>query len=73
MSLMVAPERNSAPPVETWTMPSLPASGEAADGRVQRLRRRDVDGRVGEGLALGLVEHLGVDLGRGDGHLGCSL
>ncbi len=28
MFLMVAPERNSAPPVDTWTMPSLPASAK---------------------------------------------
>ena len=26
MFLTVGPERYSAPPVETWTMPSLPAS-----------------------------------------------
>ena len=28
MSLIVVPEKNSAPPVETWTMPSLPASAK---------------------------------------------
>ena len=28
MSLTVAPDRNSAPPVETWTMPSLSASAK---------------------------------------------
>ena len=26
MSLTLVPDRNSAPPVDTWTMPSLPAS-----------------------------------------------
>ena len=28
MSLTVGPDRYSAPPVETWTMPSLPASAK---------------------------------------------
>ena len=28
MSLTVLPDRNSAPPVETWTMPSLSASAK---------------------------------------------
>jgi hypothetical protein len=28
MSLTVAPDKNSAPPVDTWTMPSLPASAK---------------------------------------------
>ena len=35
MSLTVVPERNSAPPVETWTMPSLSAS---ANPRMAALR-----------------------------------
>src|SRR4051795_12784853 len=30
MSLTVGPERYSAPPVETWTIPSLPASAKPA-------------------------------------------
>src|ERR1700712_426320 len=30
MSLMVGPERYSAPPVETWMIPSLPASANPA-------------------------------------------
>ena len=34
-----------------------------------RLGRRDVDGRVGELARLRPVDHLGVDLGGGDGHL----
>jgi len=28
MSLIVAPDQNSAPPVETWMMPSLSASAK---------------------------------------------
>ena len=28
MSLTFVPDRNSAPPVDTWTMPSLPASAK---------------------------------------------
>ena len=28
MSLTVGPDRYSAPPVDTWTMPSLPASAK---------------------------------------------
>jgi hypothetical protein len=46
---------------------------ESAQRRVQRLRRRDVDRRVGERAVLGAVEHLGVDLGSGDRHEVCSL
>ncbi len=42
--------------------------GEAAQGRVQGLRRGDVDGRVGELARLGPVQHLVVDLGSCDGH-----
>src|SRR5690606_19769770 len=46
--------------------------GEAAQRRVERLRGGHVDRRVRVPAGLGTVEHLGVDLGRGDGH-GCSL
>ena len=42
--------------------------GEALQGGVERLRGADVDRRVGERAGLGAVEHLGVDLGRGDRH-----
>jgi hypothetical protein len=35
MSLTVGPDRYSAPPVDTWTMPSLPAS---AKPRIAALR-----------------------------------
>ena len=42
--------------------------GEALQGRVEGLRGRHVDRRVGERAGLGAVEHLGVDLGRSDGH-----
>ena len=42
--------------------------GEAAQRGVQRLGRRDVDGRVGELACLRPVQHLAVDLGGCDGH-----
>ena len=45
-----------------------PGVGEALQRGVQRLRRRDVDGREGERPGLGRVEHLGVVLGGGDRH-----
>ena len=70
--LMVGPDAYSAPPVETWMMPSEPASAKPCRAGVQGLRRADVDGRVGEGALLGRVDHLGVDLGSGDGHAGGS-
>jgi hypothetical protein len=41
---------------------------EAPKGGVEGLRRRDVDGGIGEGTGLRAVEHLGVDLRGGDGH-----
>ena len=68
--LDVGPERYSAPPVETWTMPSRAGLGEALERRVQGLRGRHVDGREGEALRLRGVQHLGVLLGGGDGHGG---
>src|SRR5699024_10503850 len=42
--------------------------GEAGQGRIQRLRRRHVDRRIGKGLAFGLVEHLNVGLRGSDRH-----
>ena len=68
MFFTLGPERYSAPPVETWTMPSLPASAKPWRAAFRVCEERDVDGRVGERLTLRLVEHLGVDLGRRDGH-----
>jgi hypothetical protein len=44
--------------------------GEALDGRVQGLRRGDVDGGVGKAACPRPVEHVDVDLGGGDRHLG---
>ena len=67
MSLTVGPDRYSAPPVETWTMPSLRPRRSRERG-VQGLGGGDVDGREGEAARLRPVEHLGVDLGGGDGH-----
>ncbi len=49
-------------------MPSLPASAKPCERGVERLGGRAVDRRVGEAAGLGAVEHLGVDLGRGDRH-----
>src|SRR6185369_3130056 len=43
--------------------------GEALDRGVHRLRRGDVDRRVREALSLRPVEHLGVHLWGGDGHV----
>ena len=45
-----------------------PGVGEALERGVEGLGRRHVDGGVREGLLLRGVEHLGVDLGGGDGH-----
>src|SRR5690606_23875237 len=42
--------------------------GEAAQCRVEGLRRRDVDGGIRERACLGPGDHLGVNLGIGDGH-----
>ena len=42
--------------------------GEALDGGVDALRADAVDGRERERVLLGAAQHLGVDLGRGDGH-----
>ncbi|MCY1229779.1 hypothetical protein D9M72_421640 [compost metagenome] len=42
--------------------------GEAAQGRVQRLRGRDVDCRESEAARLCAVDHLGVDLWGCNGH-----
>ena len=53
MFLTSGPERYSAPPVETWMIPSRAGLGEALQGGVEGLGRRDVDGRVGEVAAFG--------------------
>ena len=42
--------------------------GEPLQNGVQRLRTRDVDGRVGKAAGLGAVNHCGVLVGGGDGH-----
>ena len=42
--------------------------GETLDRGVDRLRADAVDGRERERVLLGAAQHLGVDLGRGDGH-----
>ena len=70
MSLTVGPERYSAPPVETWMMPSQPASAKPCRAAFSVCDDDHVDRRVGERAGLGAVEHLGVDLGGGDGHDG---
>ena len=55
-----------------------PGIGEALDGRVDGLRGRAVDRRVGEALVAGPVEHVLVLFGSCDGHvvssrvLGCA-
>ena len=72
MSFTLVPEANSAPPVENWMMPSLPASAKPAQRGVDRLRRGAVDRRVGEAALLGPADHVGVDLGGRDGHAGHS-
>jgi hypothetical protein len=66
MSFTVGPLRYSAPPVETCTMPSLSASANPRSAAFSVCDDGDVDRRVGERAVLGAVEHLGVDLGRGD-------
>jgi hypothetical protein len=45
-----------------------PGVGEALERGVQGLRGRHVDGRERERAGLRGVQHLGIDLGRGDGH-----
>ena len=52
MFLTVGPERYSAPPVETWMMPSDAGVGEALQRGVQGLRGRHVDRRERERLAF---------------------
>ena len=68
MSLTVVPERNSAAAGGDLDDAVAAGLGEAAERGVERLRRRHVDRRVGEAPCLRAVEHLGVDLGGGDGH-----
>ena len=53
-------------------IPSLPASANPCSAAFTVSRRGAVDRRVGEAALLGPVEHLGVDLGRRDGHAGHS-
>ena len=70
---LTEPDRYSAPPVETCTIPSLPASANPLQRGVQRLARGDVDRGVGEAPLLGRIKHLGVDLGGRDRHDADSL
>ena len=48
MFLTVGPERYSAPPVETWMMPSLPASAKPWSAALRVCEDVHVDRRVGE-------------------------
>ena len=73
MFLTDGPERYSAPPVETWMIPSEPASAKPLRAAFSVCEDDTLmAGKANERL-LGLVEHLGVDLGGGDGHLGLLL
>ena len=67
MSLTLVPERNSAPPVDTWTMPSLSASANPRSAAFSVSEEVTLIGGIGE-LALCPVQHLGVDLGGCDRH-----
>ncbi len=68
MSLIVGPERYSAPPVETWMIPSLPASAKPASAAFSVWEEDTLMAGNANDLRLRGVEHLGVLLGGGDRH-----
>ena len=72
MSLTPRPEPNSAPPVENWMMPSLPASAKPLRAALMLSEPTQLIGREREGVLLGSAQHLRVDLGRCDGHVTSS-
>ena len=68
MSLMVGPERYSAPPVETWMIPSLPASAKPASAAFSVCEEDTLIAGNANDFDLRGIEHLGVLLGGGDRH-----
>ena len=73
MSLTGVPERELGAAGGELDDPVAAGVGEPAQRGVDRLRRGAVDRRVGEPALLRPVEHVGVDLGRGDGHASALL
>ena len=69
MSFTPVPEANSAPPVETWMMPSLPASAKPLIAAFTVSDEVTLIAGYAKPVGLRPVEHLGVDLGGGDGHV----
>ena len=70
ISLTPVPDANSAPPVENWMMPSLPASAKPLSAASDRFRTHAVDGGERERLGFGLVKHVALGLWGSDGHTG---
>ena len=63
MSLTPSPEANSAPPVENWMMPSLPASANPLIAALTVSDEVQLMAGNANAVLLGAVEHLRVDLG----------
>ena len=73
MFFTLGPERYSAPPVETWMMPSDAASANPWSAALRVCEDDTLIAGKANWSALGGVEHLGVGLGGRDGHLFCLL
>ena len=73
MFLTAWPDRYSAPPVEIWTIPSLPASANPRSAAFRVWLEVTLIAGIREAALLGPVEHLGVDLWRRDRHGANSL